>query len=310
MRVAMNRALIAAVSAGAGALVLAGGASAPAETPTRLGGEPQSWAFAIGNGTLGGDAAAVGARYAPFDVVVVDGEEAKPEEIAAIQAGDGTVLAYLSVGTIEKWRGWYRQLKPYRLRAWQDWKDEWFADISKRELREQLVILAQTEVLDKGFDGLFLDNTDMVEARRHKDQRKGMAKLIEELDGLVEESGGLLFTQNGHPGMVAGYPGRDVDPLIDHFDGWNREDVSWTYDFDRRENVRNRHRDREAALAELEEIGAAGLETTATDYVELGDGSSEAECEAVANAAAVGALPYVANIGLTRKAVAANPPDC
>ncbi len=193
------------------------------------------------------------------------------------------MLAYLSVGTVEKWRGWYSRLKPYRLKAWRDWKDEWYADTSKAGYRDELVAIAGDEILDKGFDGLFLDNTDMVESRSHRTQRQGMGELVADLDELVDADGRLLFTQNGAPGMLEGY-GDAVDPLSRHFDGWNREDVTWTYDFDRRTYVRNRSGDRSQALDELDEIGSAGLVTTATDYVDLGDGSTDAECESLANA--------------------------
>jgi endo-alpha-1,4-polygalactosaminidase (GH114 family) len=286
----------------AAALLL--GSSAPAGA----GVEPQSFAFAIGNGTLKGNAAAVGERYQDFDLVIVDGEEASGVEIAAIQSGGADVLGYLSVGTIEKWRGWYQRLKAYRLSAWQDWKDEWFADTSKAKYRDKLLEIADEEILDKGFDGLFLDNVDMVEVRKHKRQRSGMGKLVESLDSLVGQR--LLFAQNGAPGVLDGYPGQDVAPLIDHLDGWNREDVTWTYDFDRRRYVPNRTADREAALDELQEIAGAGLTTTATDYVDLEDGIDGEECEALTNAEGVGALPYLANIGLTIKAVEANPVTC
>ena len=74
--------------------------------------------------------------------------------------------------------------------------------------------------------------------------------------------------------------------------------------------MKNRTADREAALDELDEIAGAGLVTAATDYVDIEDGFSAAECEAVTNAESVGALSYLANIGLTRNAVEANPPDC
>ena len=296
-----------AIGASAGALVVAtlliGGS-----TPAGAGLEPQSFAFAIGNGTLKGNAAEVGERYEEFDLVIVDGEEASAAEIAAVQGGGADVLGYLSVGTIEKWRGWYQRLKAYRLSAWQDWKDEWFADTSKAGYREKLLEIADEEILGKGFDGLFLDNVDMVEVRKHKRQRSGMGKLVASLDSLVGPR--LLFAQNGAPGVLDGYPGQDVDPLIDHLDGWNREDVTWTYDFDRRRYVLNRNADREAALDELDEIGDAGLTTTATDYVDLEDGIDGEECEAVGNAEGVGALPYLANIGLTVKAVEANPVTC
>jgi hypothetical protein len=57
-------------------------------------------------------------------------------------------------------------------------------------------------------------------------------------------------------------------------------------------------------------VGDEGLVTTATDYVNLTDQGTAAECESAANAVGQGALPYLADIGLTLRAVKANPPDC
>jgi endo-alpha-1,4-polygalactosaminidase (GH114 family) len=309
MRALMRRGL-AGIAGGAlaatAALTLAG--TAPAGPPP----DPQSWAFAIGNGTVKGSAAEVGDRLGRFDLVVVDGEDTSANKVGAIhdEPGDTTVLAYLSVGTIEKWRAWYDEVKRFRLKAWQDWKDEWFADVSRPGLRRALADEIAPELLDKGFDGLFLDNTDMVETRKHRPQRRGMEQLIQMLDALTHGQGDLLFAQNGGPGMLEGYVNQDVDPLHTHFDGWNREDVTWTWDFDRHRYVRNPAGDRNDALQELVDIGKQGLITTATDYVNLGNDSTEAECESVANAEGAGALSYVADIGLTKKAVEANPPDC
>ena len=297
-----------ALATAAAAVVLAVG-PAPAKEGSERGAEPESFAFGIGNHTLDGPPAEVGARYDEFDLVIVDGEEASAAEVTAMADADTLVLAYLSAGTIEGWRGWYDDVKRYRLKAWQDWKDEWFADTSRPAFRNKLTAIAEDEILAKGFDGLFLDNTDMVEAKRHRAQRAGMGRLIEMLD---EAAGSerTLFTQNGAPGMLEGYPNQDVEPLIDHFQGWNREDVTWTYDFDRRRYVRNPRAEREDALDELAEIRAEGLVTSATDYVELDDGISEAECKATQNAQGVDALSYLGDIGLTLKAVEANPPDC
>ena len=67
----------------------------------------ESWAFAIGRGMLGGDREAVGDRLGDFDLVVVDGELARAAEVDELQDRGAAVLAYLSVGTIEKWRGWF-----------------------------------------------------------------------------------------------------------------------------------------------------------------------------------------------------------
>ena len=306
----MKAGAIAATAAVTVAASVASGGSAPAaQPPAERGLAPESFAFAIGNGTVGGSAQEVADRLGRFDLVVVDGEDANAQAVARTQEEGTQVLGYLSVGTIEKWRSWYPELKRYRLSAWQDWKDEWFADTSKAGFRRRLVAIAEEEILPKGFDGLFLDNVDMVEVRRHRPQREGMGKVVADLDELV--GGRMLFAQNGAPGVLDGYPQQGVDPLIDHLDGWNREDVTWTYDFDRHRYEQTSAPDRNAALDELEEIGDAGLTTAATDYTGIDGGFTEAECQAVTNALSVGALPYLADIGLTRKAVEANPPaDC
>jgi uncharacterized protein (TIGR01370 family) len=292
-------ALAAAVAGGA-----LGAGSATAGTPSLA--DVHSWAFAIGNRTLSGTDNAVGDRLGRFDLVVVDGEEATHGEIAKIQSQGTLVLGYLSVGTIEKWRKWYGQLKPYRLKAWQDWKDEWFADASKAGFRAKIHGIG-SDLLDKGFDGLFLDNVDMIENHSHVHQRKGMATLAADLSDLAHGQHKLIFDQNGAPGMLDGYPGQNVDPLYSLFDGWNREDASWTWDFDRH-RYKPVHGD--GALRELDRIAAKGLFTTATDYVNLDDHSTTAECDSVQHATDHGALDYVADIGLTLKAVEANPPDC
>ena len=88
-------------------------------------------------------------------------------------------------------------------------------------------------ILGKGFDGLFLDNVDMVETRNHAAQRDGMRKLVLALAELAHADGRLLFAQNGAWAFAS-------SGLLDAIDGWNREDVTWTYDFDRRRYVRQR----------------------------------------------------------------------
>jgi uncharacterized protein (TIGR01370 family) len=257
-----------------------------------------SFAFAIGNGMLAGGPEQVADRLGSVGLVVVDGELASAHEVAALRARGATVLAYLSVGTIEKWRAWYPRLKRFRLGAWADWKDEWFADVSRAKLRDELTGRIAPQILAKGFDGLFLDNVDMIETRNHAAQRPGMRELVLALSDLVHGQGRLLFTQNGHWGL-------SKLGLMGAIDGWNREDVTWTYDFDRRRYLHQRPGATRAALAELRDMRDRGLVTTATDYTREGD--RQALDEAVAKACSAGALPYVSDIGLTARRLP-NPP--
>lgn len=287
----MRRLSAIAVTAGLGLICAAALGHAEGATGQPLAALPaQSFAFAIGNGNLSGGPEEVAERLGAFDLVVVDGELATADEVAALQAQGTTVLAYLSVGTIEKWRSWYDRVKRFRLGAWADWKDEWFADVSKPALRRILDQEIAPEILAKGFDGLFLDNVDMIETRNHAPQRDGMRDLVLELSTLAHSQGRLLFAQNGAWGL------RKLG-LLEAIDGWNREDVTWTYDFDRRRYVPNSPGARRAALSELAAFHDRGLITTAANYTRAGD--STAVKESVADACSVGALPYVGDIGLT-----------
>jgi uncharacterized protein (TIGR01370 family) len=225
-------------------------------------------------------------RLAPFDLVVVDGEGATTELVEALRADGGLVLGYLSVGTVEEGRSWTAAADPYRLDRWEEW-DEDYADVADPGFRRLMVEQVAPQLLASGVDGLFLDNTDMVVG--HPAQAEGMVELVAALASLVHARGGLVFTQNGD---------QVVHALVEHLDGWNREDVSATYSFERETYEPVSARDTAAAQATLERLAEEGLLVTTTDYV--ADGDVEATRQAVAASCEAGALPFVADIGLTR----------
>lgn len=253
---------------------------------------PSSWAFAIGTGTLNGD---LTERYGAYGMVVVDGQEAKRSEISELQAAGVTVLGYLSVGTIEDYRPWYRSLKRYRIQAWKDWEGEYFARINKRGFRRKVGGKIAPRLYRKGFDGLFLDNFDMIES--YPAQKRGMRMLVGKIAKLVHADGGMLFAQNGYD---------VIGPLVRHLDGWNREDVSFTYDFDRDRYIARAPGQVASTQKELSDLAARGLIVTATDYTATAGG--EQQSTAVNNACAAGALPFVSNIELRR--IPASPLTC
>lgn len=241
-----------------------------------------SFALALGVEPL--DAAAV-ERLGAYDLVVVDGGSTGREQVTALHDAGSQVLAYLSVGTVEPYRPWFARAQDegWLLERWPDW-DEWYVDTSIPEFRDLMVEEAARE-LAAGFDGLFLDNTDMVS--EHPDQRAGMTELVAALDELVGDR--LLFAQNGDT---------TVGAIAAHLDGWNREDVSSTYDFETEAYGPVSDDDHRSAVATLAELRDRGLLVTATDYTAADDdpmtaGAVDAACQA-------GVLPFVSDIGLTR----------
>ncbi|HEX2016732.1 MAG TPA: endo alpha-1,4 polygalactosaminidase [Solirubrobacteraceae bacterium] len=242
-----------------------------------------SFALGIGTGSLDGDLAR---RFAGYDLVVVDGVGASAAQVRALRSGGRIVLAYLDVGTIEKGRPWFAAARTYRLELWRQW-GEWYADTSRAGYRRLISRRVAPSLLAKGFDGLFLDNTDMVAT--HPRQGPGMRALVRALAARVHARRGLLFAQNGDD---------TVGPLLGVLDGWNREDVTSTYSFATGRYTRVGASDAAAARAALRRAATRGALVTATDYAEAKDISTLAE--SVRNACAVGALPFVSDIGLTR----------
>ena len=263
------------------ALAFAGGAAArPRDARLRA---VHSWAFAIGDGDLSGNLVA---RYARYDLLIVDGEGASASQVAALRRAGKLVLAYLDVGTIEPYRSWYPLLKPYRLAYWPDW-GEWYAAVSRPGYRRAIAGRIAPMLLSKGFDGLFLDNTDMIDSFPR--QTAGMRTLIRSIAGLVHGRGELLFAQNGED---------TIGPVLRYYDGWNREDVTATYDFSHKRYVLQPRSEVRAALRALRRIAAAGLLVTSTDYTRTDD--RRASGLAITNACAAGALPFVSDIDLRR----------
>lgn len=248
-------------------LLLAAPASAASLSDAR------SFALALGDGAAG--------RVAGYDLVVVDGQT-PARRVKALRAGGATVLGYLSVGTIESYRPWFEAAKPYRMELWDDW-GEWYARVSAPGFRRLILRRAAPSIMRRGFDGLFLDNVDMIDA--HPRQARGMLALVRALARMP----GVLMAQNGD---------EIIDPFLPFLAAWNREDVTFTYDFDRERYARVGAEDHAAALAALRRIGARVPLVTATDYVAAGDDESaaaarEAACDA-------GALTYVSDIELRR----------
>ena len=120
-------------------------------------------------------------------------------------------------------------------------------------------------MLRKGFDGLFLDNTDTVET--HPLQVAGMRTLVRGLSMQVHSRRELLFAQNGED---------SIGPTLRYYDGWNREDVTSTYDFSRHQYVVQPADERASAAAALRRISGAGLLVLATDYTAAGDAAGAA----------------------------------
>ncbi len=228
-------------------------------------------------------------RLATRDLVVVDGDDASKAKVKRLKAKGAIVLGYLSVGTVESWRPWFNLLRDHRLEELGDWPGERYADVSAEAVRTAFVDTIATQLLAKGFDGLFLDNVDMIET--HPAQADGMLDLVTRLSAKVHASGGALMAQNGDT---------IIKPYLPLLDAWNREDPTGTYDFATSKYVATDADGRRSARTAIQLAKAAGLLVTTTDY--FATPTDKAAVRAVRISCKVGAVPFIGDIDLKKVA--------
>jgi len=127
-------------------------------------------------------------------IIVIEPDDYTDAQIKAIKAKGYKVLAYLSVGTIEKERSWYNKYKKYGLKKLEDWPNEVYADVRKTNWRAFLVSRAK-QLKKRGFDGFWCDNLDVYEYYKSEKMFaacKAVLKQIKQL-GYVMVNGGSEF---------------------------------------------------------------------------------------------------------------------
>ena len=93
-------------------------------------------------------------------ILVIEPDDYTNNEIKALKIKGYKVLAYLSVGTIEKERDWFKTYSKYKMRQLDNWPNEYYVNITKTEWKTFLIKRAVT-LMQRGFSGLWLDNLDI-----------------------------------------------------------------------------------------------------------------------------------------------------
>ena len=128
-------------------------------------------------------------------IIVLESDDYKDSQIKAIKAKGYKVLAYLSIGTIEKDRPWFNEFKKYAKKQLEDWPREYYMNMKKTAWHKFLV--SRAEILKKrGFDGWWLDNLDVYSEYKGSAEFiacYGLLQKIKKLGGYVMVNGGSEF---------------------------------------------------------------------------------------------------------------------
>ena len=99
-------------------------------------------------------------KFESYRVVVLDAQFYTESEIKKLKDNGHTVYSYINLGSIEDDRPYYNEYKGITFAPYEDWPKERWVDVSTDKWYDFQTGLAQ-DLLDKGIDGFFVDNTDV-----------------------------------------------------------------------------------------------------------------------------------------------------
>ena len=97
-------------------------------------------------------------------MLVLDPDGVNASDVPTIKSGNKLLLGYLSIGEVEEYRRWFKApgIASLTIRENPHWKGNFLVDFRKPQWHALIASVA-SEILDKGFDGLFLDTVNSFE---------------------------------------------------------------------------------------------------------------------------------------------------
>ncbi len=193
-----------------------------------------------------------------YDIIVVEGEEFSSETIRALHKQNKKIFAYLNVGSLETYRSYYKKYKKLTLGVYENWKDERWVDVSKKEWQDFIVKIQALKYKQKGFDGFFIDNTDVYYQYKKEKIYLALASILAELkkyDMKIIINGGDYFVLR----LMA-------EGRLELFDGINQECVFTSIDFNTDTYKKQNLEAKNYFLEYLEKIKNTGKEVYLLEY--------------------------------------------
>ena len=102
-----------------------------------------------------------GMKLNNYEVLVLEPTEFNKDDIKKLHEKNKKIYAYLDIGSLENYRPYYDKFKDKILGNYENWEDEYWMDVSDKEWQNLVVGELAKEIVDKGFDGFFIDNCDV-----------------------------------------------------------------------------------------------------------------------------------------------------
>jgi len=226
---------------------------------------------------------------ARYDLAIIQPSTLTPDEVRELRGRGTLVVAYLTIGEVDPGDPGLADgtIRPgWLLGTNRNWGSV-FADARRAGWR-RLVVRAADDLLQQGYDGLFLDTVDTAE--QFPDTAPGMVDLIRELHAAYPQA---LLVQNR--GFTV------VDRTASSVDAVMFEDITTDYDFDHLRYIASPYLADNLRIARhLADIhDRTGMPVLALDYIDPGVPAQHARAlHAVRVARSLGFIPSLATIDL------------
>ena len=96
-----------------------------------------------------------------YKKIVIDAQYFEKDEISKLKKEGHIVYSYINLGSVEEFRSYFNKYEKYFLGVYENWEDERWVDVSQKEWQDFIVGDIAKGLIDKGVDGLFVDNCDV-----------------------------------------------------------------------------------------------------------------------------------------------------
>ncbi len=158
-------------------------------------------------------------RLDDYKIVVIDAQnDFTKKDILKLKKQGHIVYSYINVGSIENFRDYFKDFKDITLDVYENWTDERWIDVSKKEWQDFILNKLSKTIISKAVDGFFVDNVDVYYQYNNEDIYNGLTKILKGL----KKQGKVII--NGGDTYVSAYLKKNKN-LKGILDGVNQESV-------------------------------------------------------------------------------------
>ena len=171
-----------------------------------------------------------------YDEIVIDAQYFTDNEISYMKSKGKVIYSYLNVGSIEDFRDYYDDYKDLTLGDYENWDEERWVDVSNKDWQDFVINNLAYNIINKGIDGLFIDNVDVYYNYKNDDIFNGLTYILKELKKMT------YTLINGGDEYVKEYYER-YNNITDIMSGVNQETVFSKINWDREDSFSKNDKD-------------------------------------------------------------------